>query len=116
MSAPKSRPGPALKPHPTMPVAEEIHNKGEQFSLKEVFKNPDAYEFRCESILIIPDLRLHEKSTGKLMSKLGNMRIVKHEGTMNQEYADKFFADIRKETMPTFLRQVSESLKQQQAK
>jgi len=102
MSAQRMRPGPALK---SLPEAEE------KFNLKKVFDNPNAYEFKCESVLIIPELQIIEKQTGKLMTKLGNMRVVKHAGTMNQKYADEFFIDIQKEAMPAFIRQVSEGIK-----
>ena len=85
-------------------------NTSAKFDLLDVYNNPKKYEFKCESVLIIPELKIYDKTSNKLVSKLSNIRLMKHVGTMDPNYSDTFFDMVEKESIPVFAQMVRESL------
>lgn len=72
----------------------------------DISKNPDAFDFRCKTVMIKPKVEIYFAGTDKLITVLTNLDVVGHNGTMNQEYADKFFEDMATQSKPAFIQQV----------
>lgn len=81
--------------------------------LTEIAQNLNQYDFKCNSIIITPQIEIYQKGTNKLVATT-EMSAVVLSGTMNQEYADKFFSDIEKTLRGAFSKEMNKKLGNQE--
>lgn len=75
----------------------------------EISKNIDDYEFSCDTVNISAELRVKSKKTGKVIF-VTEVSSIAHDGTMNSEYAEKFFADVSQGAKLAFVRQATRKM------
>lgn len=93
-----------------IPAASNV--KDEDFRLERLYQNPGAYEAKCDTVMLVPSLRIVEKKSGKTVEQLNNMRMVKHSGTMPDKISSEFFKMIEDEAIPAFVRSYQQAMAQ----
>jgi hypothetical protein len=77
-------------------------------SPKEIIKNIDNYEFRCDIIELHASLEVRLKAGGLIGTF--PMQTILMSGTMNSTYAKAFFADVLNEAKQGFIKRAGSML------
>lgn len=77
---------------------------------KDIANDLDKYEFKCETVLIVPQIEIYLKETGKRVA-ITEMNLHLHQGNMIAPYANDFFKDIIADIPKSFAAQVVKKIK-----